>query len=108
MFGWLAGRYLVTEALRCQTTMRTVRPDDRGIIIQRLRDAMDEFRDLSGDHGAVRLRNVFQQAVRDRKIAAASGSEQFTDREWLAPALVESWAGALLALEDGRITRQAF
>jgi TIR domain len=54
------------------------------------------------------MRHVAEDAQRDRQNAVSFGARSFSDPKWCAPALVEQWAHAWLAMKQGRISRHQF
>ena len=54
------------------------------------------------------MRRVADEAQRERQNAVSYGVRAFSDPRWCAPALVEQWALAWLAMQQGRISRARF
>ncbi|MGE0856596.1 MAG: toll/interleukin-1 receptor domain-containing protein [Hyphomicrobiaceae bacterium] len=54
------------------------------------------------------MKHIAEEAQRERQSAVSYGARSFSDPRWCGPALVETWAMAWLAMNQGRIARGRF
>ena len=111
MIGWFAGRYFVKETQRLVAIVREMSPAARRQVMAHLADKMGLAADAEAKGGSafyLAVKEIGEEAQRERQNAVSFGARSFSDPKWCAPALVEQWAMAWLAMKQGRISRARF
>ncbi|MCH9808718.1 MAG: toll/interleukin-1 receptor domain-containing protein [Alphaproteobacteria bacterium] len=111
MFGWLAGRYMDKETRRLLELVRRMPVGARRQVLAHVTDKMglvNNARAKGGSEFHSAMKRVAEEAQRERQSAVSYGARSFSDPRWCGPALVETWAMAWLAMNQGRISRGRF
>jgi hypothetical protein len=111
VLGWLAGRYLTKETNRLVSIVREMPMTAQRQVIAHVSDKMGLVNNAGakgGNEFYLAMRRVAEEAQRERQSAVSYGARSFSDPRWCAPALVEQWAHAWLAMRQGRISRARF
>ena len=111
MLGWLAGRYMTKETRRVLAIVRDLPATARRQVMAHVSDKMGLVNNAGAKGGSefyLAMRHVAEEAQRERQNAVSYGARSFSDPRWCAPALVEQWAVAWLAMKQGRISLARF
>ena len=111
MLGWLAGRYMTKETRRVLAIVSDLPAAARRQVMAHVSDKMGLVNNAQAKGGSefyLAMRHVAAEAQRERQNAVSYGARSFSDPRWCAPALVEQWAMAWLAMKQGRISRARF
>lgn len=111
VIGWLAGRYFVKETERVVAIVREMPPAPRRQVMAHLADKIGLVADVEAKGGSafyMAVKQIAEEATRQRQQAVSFGVLSFSDPKWCAPALVEQWATAWIAMKQGRISRARF
>jgi hypothetical protein len=113
MLGWFVGRVLARNTSQdiavARTAMSLMEQREVAWYLVRAMSFVEAAREQRDRNGLIAAsRSLLREAQADRHSALAAGANSKADPSWLAAALCENWAGALLATTERRISARAF
>jgi len=111
MLGWLVGRYVTKETRRVLAIVHEMPSAARRQVMAHVSDKMGLVNNAGAKGGStlnLAMKHIAEEAQRERQNAVSYGARSFSDPRWCAPALVEQWAVAWLAMNRGRVSRARF